>query len=65
MKAENVLAEDMHVCGPEFFVACRTFFTVFTVARIAHARYIIGKRVKPNVNYVLVIEFDGHTPFEG
>ena len=51
----------MNVCGPELFELFALLLISF-VGIVADSGYIVGKRVEPNVGYVLRILLNGNTP---
>ena len=60
VESDDVLADDMHVCRPLFFVEVARI----AVLIIADARNIVCERVKPNVNDVALVKTDGDSPIE-
>ena len=57
MEAHDLLADEMHVCGP-------VFAELFLVMQIADRRKVVRKRVEPDVDDVLRVERHGDAPVE-
>ena len=64
MESEDVLTDDMNVCRPVLLELLRLLL-IGLIGIIAKGCDIVGKRIKPNVGYVLGIEGYGNTPCKG
>ena len=58
VEAQNVFTYQMQIRRPIFFI----IFAVIAVRVVADPRDIVGERIKPNVNDVLVVKFHGYAP---
>ena len=61
VEADDVLADDVHVRRPELFVQV----PAFAVRLIAQRGDVVGQRVQPHVDHVLVVKAHRDAPLEG
>jgi hypothetical protein len=63
METKNILTDNMNV-GRPVLLELLALLLVGLIGIIAKGCNIVGKRIKPNVGYVLGIELNGNTPSE-
>ena len=63
MESQNILAYNMHVCGPIFLEMLTLLFKAL-VRIVTDSGNIIRQSVKPYVYDVLVVEINGNSPLE-
>jgi len=59
VKTHYILAHQMYVGGPEFFIQ----FVIY--AAVSQGRYVVGKSVDPNVHYMPGIKGNLDAPVKG
>ena len=64
MESENVLTDDMNVCGPILLELLRLLVKRL-IGIVAERSDIVGKSVQPYVNNVFIIKVYGDSPLEG
>ena len=64
VEAQNVLTDDVNVSRPIFFEVLALLFKALVGVK-ANGGNVVGQRVKPNVNHVLVVKVNGNTPLKG
>ena len=60
MEADDVLADDMKVGRPVFFIQLARLIGV-----VAKAGDVVGQRVDPHIDDMAVVKIDGDAPLEG
>src|SRR3989344_2248911 len=55
MKAQDVFTDDMHVCGPKFFIE---YIVLSPETQCGH---IISKCVTPNIHYLALVTRNGYS----
>ena len=63
VESEDILTDNMNVTGPVFLEMLRLLL-IGLVGIVTESCDIVGKRVKPNVNHVLIVKSNGDSPFE-
>ena len=63
VEAKNILTDNVYVSRPILFEVFGLLVKTL-VGVITESGNVVGQRVEPNVNYVLVVKVNGNTPFE-
>ena len=63
VESEDILTDNVNIAGPVFLEMLRLLL-IGLVGIVTESRDIVGKSVKPNVNYVLIVKSNGYSPLE-